>query len=82
MMYREYVYLKATDVGTIIGLKNMHVSIQAFEEDEKVLRFAYDQKGVKQNTTFLISRGVYRLLYASKKDIAKKFRRWVTFVWW
>lgn len=29
-----------------------------------------------QDTTFLTSHGVYRLLYSSKKEVAKKFRKW------
>ena len=46
-------------------------TIQNYDEDEKVLRKAYDHKGNLQDTTFLTSRGVYRLLYNSKKPIAK-----------
>jgi prophage antirepressor-like protein len=29
-----------------------------------------------QHTSFLTSQGVYRLLYTSKKEVAKKFRKW------
>ena len=52
-------------------------TIQNYDEDEKVLRKAYDHKGNLQDITFLTSRGIYRLLYNSKKPIAKKFRKWV-----
>jgi hypothetical protein len=69
-------YFRATDVGKALGLVNVHTSIQCYEDDEKVLRKAYDQKGNLQETTFLTSHGVYRLLYSSKKDVAKKFRKW------
>jgi prophage antirepressor-like protein len=70
-------YFRATDVGRVLGLSNVHVSIQTYDNDEKVLRKAYDQKGNLQDTTFLTSHGVYRLLYNSKKDVAKTFRKWV-----
>ena len=36
----------------------------------------YDPHGTLQDTIFLTSQGVYRLLYNSKKEIAKKFRKW------
>jgi prophage antirepressor-like protein len=73
---KQMYYFRATDIAKALVLKNIHVSIQVYDEDEKVLRKAYDQKGNLQETTFLTSQGVYRLLYNSKKEIAKKFRKW------
>jgi prophage antirepressor-like protein len=52
------------------------VSIQHYDEDERVIRKAYDTTNREQDTTFLSSQGVYRLLYNSKKEMAKKFRKW------
>ena len=75
---KRVYYFKATDIGKALDLKNIHVSIQIYDEDEKVLRKAYDHKGNEQDTTFLTSQGVYRLLYNSKKEIAKKFRKWAS----
>ena len=73
---KKYYYFKASDVALALDLKNIHVSIQSYEEDEKVIRMAYDQRGAEQNTTFLTSHGIFRLLYNSKKPLAKKFRKW------
>ncbi len=70
-------YFKASDVAKLLDLSNIAVSIQNYDEDEKVLRKAYDLRGCEQDTTFLTSRGIYRLLYNSKKPLAKKFRKWV-----
>lgn len=42
----------------------------------RVVRKVYDPQGNLQNTIFLSSQGVYRLLYNSKKEVAKKFRKW------
>ena len=69
---KKVYYLKASDIGKALGIINIHSTIQNYEdEDERVIRKAYDPQGTLQNTTFLTSQGVYRLLYNSKKDIAK-----------
>jgi prophage antirepressor-like protein len=73
---KKVYYFKATDIGKALNLSNIAVSIQSYDEDEKVLRKAYDIRGCEQNTAFLTSQGVYRLLYNSKKPVAKKFRKW------
>jgi prophage antirepressor-like protein len=74
---KKVYYFKASDIGKALGIINIHSTIQNYEdEDERVIRKAYDPQMNLQNTTFLSSQGVYRLLYSSKKDIAKKFRKW------
>jgi prophage antirepressor-like protein len=74
---KKVYYFKASDVGKVLGIVNIHSTIQNYEEDdERVIRKAYDPQMNLQNTTFLSSQGVYRLLYNSKKEIAKKFRKW------
>ena len=68
---------KASDIGKALGIVNIHSTIQNYEdEDERVIRKAYDTEKRMQHTSFLTSQGVYRLLYTSKKEIAKKFRKW------
>lgn len=73
---KKVYYFKASDIGKALNLTNIAVSIQNYDDDERVLREAYDTTDRLQNTTFLTSQGVYRLLYNSKKPIAKKFRKW------
>ena len=73
---KKIYFFKSSDIGKALDLKNIAVSIQCYDEDEKVLRKAYDLRGCEQDTTFLTSQGVYRLLYNSKKEVAKKFRKW------
>jgi prophage antirepressor-like protein len=75
---KKIYYFKASDIGKALNLSNIAVSIQSYDEDEKVVRKAYDLRGCEQDTIFLTSRGVYRLLYSSKKEIAKKFRKWAS----
>ena len=66
----------ASDIGKALELTNINVSIQNYDDDERGLRKAYTPEGGTQQALFLTSQGVYRLLYNSKKPIAKKFRRW------
>lgn len=73
---KKIYYFKASDIGKALDLTNIRVSIQNYDDDEQVVRKAYDLRGCEQDTTFLTSQGVYRLLYNSKKPIAKKFRKW------
>lgn len=51
-------------------------TFKGIDEDERGLRKAYTPEGGTQQALFLTSQGVYRLLYNSKKEIAKKFRKW------
>ena len=73
---KKIYYFKASDIGKALNLTNIRVSIQNYDDDEQVVRKAYDLRGCEQDTIFLTSQGVYRLLYNSKKEIAKKFRKW------
>jgi len=73
---KRVYYFKASDIGKALNLTNIAVSIQHYDEDERVIRKAYDTTHREQSTIFLSSQGVYRLLYNSKKDVAKKFRKW------
>ena len=75
---KRVYYFKASDIGKALNLTNIRVSIQHYDEDEQVVRKAYDLRGCEQDTLFLTSRGVYRLLYNSKKEVAKKFRKWAS----
>jgi prophage antirepressor-like protein len=74
---KKVYYFKASDVGNALGIVNIRTTIQNYEDDdERVVRKVYDPHGTLQDTIFLTSQGVYRLLYNSKKEIAKKFRKW------
>ena len=71
---KKIYYFKASDIGKALGIVNIRSTIQNY--DERVIRNVYDPQGTPQDTIFLTSQGVYRLLYNSKKEIAKKFRKW------
>jgi len=70
---KKIYYFKASDIGNVLGIVNIRTSIMNFDEedDERVIRKAYDTEKRIQDTIFLSSQGVYRLLYNSKKEVAK-----------
>ena len=60
----------ASDVGKVLGLKNIHTTIVDFDEDESYIRSMYTAFGEK-NVTFLSEQGMYKLIMRSRKPIAK-----------
>lgn len=73
---RRVYYFKASDIGKVLGIVNIRTSIMNFDDDEKIVRTTYSSNSGNPETIFLTSQGVYRLLYNSKKEVAKKFRKW------
>ena len=73
---KKMYYFKASDIGKVLDIVNVRTSIQNFDDDERVVRKVYDSNNIERDTIFLSSQGVYHLLYSSKKEIAKKFRKW------
>ncbi len=71
----EY-FFKASDVASALEITNVCRTIQNFTDKERVLQKCHTLGG-PQDVVFLTSRGVYRLLYSSKKKIAEQFRDWV-----
>jgi prophage antirepressor-like protein len=67
---------KAADIGSVLGLTNVRMSIAHFDTDEKGVRLAYTLGGM-QETIMLTQVGVYRLVMSSKKPIARPFQKWV-----
>jgi prophage antirepressor-like protein len=69
---RRVYYFKAADIGKVLGIVNIRTSIMNFDDDEKIVRTTYSSNSGNPETIFLTSQGVYRLLYNSKKEVAKK----------
>jgi hypothetical protein len=69
---KKSYWFKAADVAKILNLTNIRVSIQNYDDSEKGVRKAYTPGG-NQEIMYLSSQGIYRLLYSSKKEIAKQF---------
>lgn len=69
-------FFRATEIGAVLGLKNVHDTIKDFDHDEKEERLTATRGG-DQKITFLTEQGLYRLLMISRKPIARPFQKWV-----
>ncbi len=67
---------RASDVGVVLELSNIRATIVDFDESEKVVN-KVDTLGGTQEVTFLTEKGLYKVLFRSRKPIAQKFQNWV-----
>ena len=67
---------RAKEIGDVLGLTNVHMSIGKFPNSHKALNICHTQSG-PQEVMFLTESGVYRLLMRSRKPIAEPFQEWV-----
>jgi len=72
----EKPLFRASEIGDILEIKNIRTSIIDFDEDEKGVRSMYTLGGF-QEILFLTEVGVYRLLMASRKPVARPFQKWL-----
>lgn len=67
---------KANDIGEILEIINIRSNIKNFDNTEKVMRIMETSTGSKQ-IAFLTEKGLYKILFKSRKPIAEKFQNWV-----
>ena len=67
---------RASDIGEILEMGNIRTSIQQFDETERHVHTMDTSTGPKQ-VTFLTEKGLYKVLFKSRKPIAEKFQNWV-----
>lgn len=67
---------RANDIGTILEMSNIRANIQNFDETEKIIHNIETIGGIQQ-VTFLTEKGLYKVLFKSRKPIAEKFQNWV-----
>ena len=67
---------RASDIGVVLELSNIRATIVDFDESEKVVN-KVDTLGGTQEVTFLTEKGLYKVLFRSRKPIAQKFQNWV-----
>lgn len=68
---------KASDIGRILGIKNMRDATSNFADDQRHSVVSTDAIGRNKETPFLTEKGVYRVLCQSRKPIAWPFQEWV-----
>ena len=72
----ENPLFRASDVGEVLEMGNIRTTIQQFDDTEKVVH-SMDTLGGAQNITFLTEKGLYKVLFKSRKPIAEKFQNWI-----
>ena len=68
---------RASDIGIILEINNIRMSIIYFDESEKRAVSSTDSTGRMQEVTFLTEKGLYKVLFRSRKPIAQRFQDWV-----
>jgi prophage antirepressor-like protein len=67
---------RASDIGEILEMGNIRSTIQHFDNTEKHVHSMDTSTGPKQ-VTFLTEKGLYKVLFKSRKPIAERFQNWV-----
>jgi hypothetical protein len=70
-------WFAAKDVCEILGIVNSRDAISEFDDDERGSSTT-DTPGGPQTRATINESGLYRLIFASRKPEAKRFRKWVT----
>jgi len=73
--YNEPLF-RASDIGEILEMGNIRTSIQNFDKTERHVHSMDTSTGIKQ-VTFLTEKGLYKVLFKSRKLIAEKFQNWL-----
>lgn len=69
----------ANDVTDALGYSNGRKAVaDHVEKDDVTKRDIIDNLGRMQSATFINESGVYSLIFGSKQERAKEFKRWVT----
>ncbi len=71
-------YFVGKDVCEVLGYSNSRKAIKDHVDEEDVTKRDTLTKGGNQEVTFINESGLYSLVFGSKLDSAKKFKRWVT----
>jgi len=66
---------RANDIGQILEINNMRTSTMHFDETEKVVH-TMNTLGGPQQVSFLTEKGLYKILFKSRKPIAEQFQNW------
>jgi prophage antirepressor-like protein/Uri superfamily endonuclease/regulator of replication initiation timing len=67
---------RASDIGVVLDIASIRSVLRDFDESEKVVHTMHTLGGT-QEVTFLTEKGLYKVLFRSRKPIAQKFQNWV-----
>lgn len=71
------IWYVANDVCSALGIDNPRDAVARLDEDERH-KITVDTAGGPQKVNAISPAGVYRLIFSSRKDIARIYQRWVT----
>jgi prophage antirepressor-like protein len=66
----------ASDIGELLEMSNINMTISDFDQDEKVVHNMHTIRGM-QEVNMLTEQGLYKILFISRKPLAKEFQKWV-----
>lgn len=72
----EEPLFRASDIGEILEMSNIRAHIINFNETERHVNSIDTSTGPKE-VTFLTEKGLYKILFKSRKPIAETFQNWV-----
>lgn len=70
-------YFVAKDICDALGLTNSRMAIQSLDDDE-LMSVKLTSGGQERTMNCVSESGLYALIFKSKKEAARKFRKWVT----
>lgn len=78
--YQGNPYFVGKDVSEVLGYSNTRKAlIDRIDSDEKIDGVTIrDSIGTEQNPILINESGLYSLVFSSRLESAKKFRKWVT----
>lgn len=71
-------YFVGNEVAQILGYEDYRGAINKKVDSDDKLRSQIDHAGQKRNVTLINESGLYSLIFSSKLESAKRFKRWVT----
>ncbi|KAF0812800.1 hypothetical protein IGB42_02643 [Andreprevotia sp. IGB-42] len=75
------VWFVAADVCSALGLDNVTMALRRLDDDEKALNSIEGlsrMSGGNEQVNIISESGLYSLVLTSRKDEAKRFKKWVT----
>ena len=69
----EEPLFRASDIGAVLEISNIRSSIRDFDETEKDEVHTIDAIGRNHIVSFLTEKGLYKVLFRSRKPIAERF---------
>lgn len=67
----------AVDVCKVLDIANHRDALSDFDEDERGAVGITDSIGREQEMLTVTESGLYRLIFKSRKEVAKRFQKWV-----